>query len=558
MKTALVLLASTLTLAHVHVHAQTYTFTTFDPPGSTSTIVSGINNTGQIVGTYQDSSGTLHSFIRQMDGTYTVFDVSGAVPATTSAAAINNNGQVVGSYQSSTTNTLLHGFIRSADGQTYTTFDVPDAGQPDQFTQPTGINDNGAIVGQQFSGPGVTYGFLRSPDGSNYTTINVPGSGFSEVRAINNSGQIVGWYNLGGSGGLNHGFTLNAAGTYAEFEVPGFIEGSQPNSINNKGQILSNLFVVNSDLSSFAIQSTQQISPSSINDNGVIAGTLFSNQTNHGFVAVPSGTPATGPTIRSASGVITASAFGGFNAIAPGSWIEIYGSNLASTTRQWQTSDFNGDIAPTSLSGVSVSIDGQPAFVSYISPGQVNAQVPSTVTPGSATITVTNGTQTSNSYSTTLNAVEPGLLTIAADVYYAGAVFPDFTTYVLPLGVTTAVPSRQAQPGDTIVFFGIGFGPVNPDVPAGQIPSGQHPLQGNLQVFFASGPGQTGVPAQVTYAGQAPGTVGLYQFNVVVPNVQSTGFPAIITQFTLNGVPLTQTQFGNPAFPQLYVGFRVR
>jgi uncharacterized protein (TIGR03437 family) len=554
MKNALLILFSGLT---AHISAQNYTFTTFDPPGSTSTTASAINNGGQVVGTYKDSSGVTHSYIRNADGAFTVFDAPGAVPGTTLATGINNNGQVVGSYESSTTNSVTHGFLRSADGQTYTAFDVPGVGAPGQFTSPTSINDQGAIVGQQFNGAGVSYGFLRSADGFSFTKVNVPGSTFTATFSINNSGQIVGWYHAGGSGSLNHGFIRGADGTYTEFEVPGFIAGSNPTWINNKGQILSAPFVVSADRSSFVIQSAQQIAPASINDNGVIAGTIFSNQANHGFVAVPSGPPPTTPTIRSASGVITASAFGGFNAIAPGTWIEIYGSNLANTSRPWQTSDFTGSTAPTSLSGASVSINGQPAFVSYISPGQVNAQVPSTLTPGSATITVTNGQQTSNSYTTTLNAVEPGLLTIAADVYYAGALFPDFTTYVLPPGITSLVPSRPADPGDTIVFYGVGFGPVTPDVPAGQITSGQHPLQANLQVFFASLPGQTGVPAEVTYAGMAPGTVGLYQFNVVVPNVQPTGFPAVITQFTLNGVPLPQTP-ASPASPPLYVGFSVR
>ena len=50
---------------------------------------------------------------------------------------------------------------------------------------------------------------------------------------------------------------------------------------------------------------------------------------------------AQGPVIKS-GGVVSASAFGQFTSIAPGSWIEIYGSNLATNTRGWSGSDFNG------------------------------------------------------------------------------------------------------------------------------------------------------------------------------------------------------------------------
>src|SRR5579864_8855306 len=74
------------------------------------------------------------------------------------------------------------------------------------------------------------------------------------------------------------------------------------------------------------------------------------------------------PTITS---VESASGFGGFPSVASGSWVEIYGSNLAPFTREWAGSDFNGNNAPTSLGGVQVLIGGQNAFVEYVatSPG---------------------------------------------------------------------------------------------------------------------------------------------------------------------------------------------
>ena len=76
------------------------------------------------------------------------------------------------------------------------------------------------------------------------------------------------------------------------------------------------------------------------------------------------------------NGVITAGGFGGFPSAAPGSFIEIYGSNLVRRiSRGWETRDFVANNAPTSLEGVSVTVDGRATFVNYVSPTQVNVQL---------------------------------------------------------------------------------------------------------------------------------------------------------------------------------------
>src|ERR1017187_5117998 len=73
-------------------------------------------------------------------------------------------------------------------------------------------------------------------------------------------------------------------------------------------------------------------------------------------------------------GVIAASTFGGSLSAAPGSFIEIYGADLANTTRQWSTADFDGLRAPTSLDGVTVTVGGQSAFVCYVRPSRNSRQ----------------------------------------------------------------------------------------------------------------------------------------------------------------------------------------
>ena len=250
-------------------------------------------------------------------------------------------------------------------------------------------------------------------------------------------------------------------------------------------------------------------------------------------------TPVPGVPAISAGGVQTAGAFGAAKTVAPGSWIEIYGSNFSSTSRSWAGGDFAGVNAPTSLDATKVTIGNQAAFIDFISAGQVNAQVPSGVGTGQQTVTVSNGGAVSAPLTVTVNATQPGLyappnFNIGGKQYLA-ALFPDGVTYVAPPGTIPGFTSRQAKPGETIIVYGVGFGPVTPNIPAGQVAQQANAVTSPLQVFF----GQT--PATLSYSGLAPGAVGLYQFNVVVPNVVNDD--ALAIAFPLGGVNGTQTLY---------------
>ena len=254
--------------------------------------------------------------------------------------------------------------------------------------------------------------------------------------------------------------------------------------------------------------------------NATITGTVY-------------GTFDATPAIQS---VISAGAYGGFSALAPATWMEIYGTNLANVLSQnWATVNFNGNLAPTALGGTTVTIGGQSAFIDYISPGQVNAQVPSNVSPGLQPVVVSMAGGASAAFMIMVNATEPGVLAPAVfDVaagQYVVALFPDNVTYVLPPGLTSAVPTARAKPGNTIVFYGVGFGPVTPNTPAGQIVpyTPINNLSSNVQVNFA------GVPGTVTYSGLAGGYLGLYQFDVIVPNVAASD--SVPISFSLGGTP---------------------
>ena len=135
-----------------------------------------------------------------------------------------------------------------------------------------------------------------------------------------------------------------------------------------------------------------------------------------------------------------------------------------------------------------------------------------------------------------MNAVQPGLL--APPVFqvngtqYVVALFPDGLTYVLPPGITNAVSTRRARPGDTIILYGIGFGPVTPNIPAGQVVVQLSALP-PVQISFG------GVPATVTYSGLTPNYLGLYQFNVVVPSIPASD--SVPVTFSLGATNSTQT-----------------
>ncbi len=245
----------------------------------------------------------------------------------------------------------------------------------------------------------------------------------------------------------------------------------------------------------------------------------------------------TAPTIA-ASGVVNATNFGGVPSIASGTWIEIYGANLATNTRSrtWTGADFNGTQAPTSLGGTTVTVAGKPAFVYFVSPGQVNVQAPAGIPPGQQPVVVTTAGGINANYTVPVSATQPGLLAppsfIVRGNQHVVALFSNTLTYVLPVAIPGAATAR-AKPGDNLTLYGIGFGPVVPDTPAGQITQLLNSLQADFR--FTIG----GVPAVVTYAGLAPGYVGLYQFNVVVPKVGASD--AVPVAFTLGGAGGSQT-----------------
>jgi len=266
------------------------------------------------------------------------------------------------------------------------------------------------------------------------------------------------------------------------------------------------------------------------------------NNNDHIYTADYELTPAVPACTDATPAISVVQSAGGFNAnagLASGTWLEIYGSNLTCTqARGWAGSDFSGNNAPTSLNNVSVTVDGIPAYVDYVSSSQVNVQAPDDPNTGAGIpIVLTNSAGSSNSISMQKNAIAPALL--APSVFNTQGhqwVVAQHSnqTYVGKTGLINGLTFSPAKPGETIVIYGIGFGPVSPAEASGTIVTASNSLTSTPVFRF----GQTA--ATLSYSGLAPSFVGLYQFNVVVPKV-SAGDMAL--NVTAGGVSLNQNLY---------------
>jgi uncharacterized protein (TIGR03118 family) len=235
-----------------------------------------------------------------------------------------------------------------------------------------------------------------------------------------------------------------------------------------------------------------------------------------------------------ASGITNAAQAAG--GIAPNTFITIGGTNLAATKRSLVAADIVNGILPTTVDGVTVTINGQPAFVTYISPVQINAVTPVEFpTSGSVTVVVSNNTLTSATVNVEVQPLAPALFLIGG---YAAALHLDNTV----VGPTTLVPknSTPAAPGETIVMFGTGFGITNPPAVNGGVISTAAPLVLTPAILFDN------VAAKVSFAGLI--ATGVYQFNVEVPGGLPAGdVPVVASTGGYSSPPLVLTSVSSDA-----------
>jgi len=199
-------------------------------------------------------------------------------------------------------------------------------------------------------------------------------------------------------------------------------------------------------------------------------------------------------------------------AIASGAWVTILGNGFASAPQTWTPGPTDQQF-PTSLGGVSVTINGKPAYIDYISPGQINAIAPDDPALGAVAVQVNTGQ--ANSYPGTVvkQRMTPEFFVWAMNgTNYVAARHAD-GSLVGPAGPG----SGPAQVGEEIELYGTGFGPANPPVSPSQLISQAVPLAGTPTVSIG------GVSAVVNAANLVE--AGLYQLNVTIPPVPAGDQP---------------------------------
>ena len=174
---------------------------------------------------------------------------------------------------------------------------------------------------------------------------------------------------------------------------------------------------------------------------------------------------------------------------------------------------------PTQLAGVSVTIDGQPAYVYYVSPTQINVLTPDYLAE-TVPVEVDTPNGRSNAVTVPRNSFSPALfLSSQGGGKYAAAVHTDGAC-VAPAGLIPGATCRPASPGEIILLFGTGFGATEPASPSAELVSQPAELIAPSAIQIG------GTVATTLFAGLV--TPGLYQFNVTVPPVADGDQPVVI------------------------------
>jgi uncharacterized protein (TIGR03437 family) len=222
-------------------------------------------------------------------------------------------------------------------------------------------------------------------------------------------------------------------------------------------------------------------------------------------------TPPAAPAI-SANGVVNGASFQ--PGVAANSWVTIKGTNLAPQTDDWSRSIVNGAL-PTSLDGVFVTMGGKPAYVYFVSPGQLNVLAPD-VPAGPLTVTVTTAGGTSTAITTTASTYGPAFFVWPSSQVVATRT--DYS-YAVKAGTFPGATTVAAKPGEVLILWATGFGPTLPATPLGV----SVPASGGFSTVSAPTVTVNNIQATVYGAALAPGSAGLYQIAIQVPTTLADG-----------------------------------
>jgi uncharacterized protein (TIGR03437 family) len=243
-----------------------------------------------------------------------------------------------------------------------------------------------------------------------------------------------------------------------------------------------------------------------------------------GFVLLAACVYAQTPVV--ASGGVS-NAANGLATVTPGSLVSIYGTNLAAGLAQADTIPLS-----TTLNSVSVTFNGVPAPLLFVSSGQINAQLPwnvlSSGTAGSANVVVTRNGTPSAAQTLQVGPFSPGIFAINN---IAVAINPD-GSIAAPAGAIPGITTRPAKVNDPggLVILCTGLGAVNPADANGAASLDALRTATTTPTVLVGGQ-----PAQVVFAGLSPQFVGVNQINVALPAGTPTG-NSVSLQIQVGGV----------------------
>ena len=257
---------------------------------------------------------------------------------------------------------------------------------------------------------------------------------------------------------------------------------------------------------------------------GTYKGTITITPTTPGYtpvtVAVTLVLSATVPASPVIDGVVNGASFQAGAGMASNPYLTIQGTNLASTTDTWNNSIVGGQL-PTVLDGVTVNIEGYPAYISYISPTQINVLVPE-LPVGAFPVTVSNNGAVGTSSAIQGNPYAPAFFTVGTQ---AIATRLDYS-YALKNGTIAGLTTVPAKPGDVLILWGTGFGATTPPTLPGVVTPSDKTYSTSTPVTVTI----NNVPATVYGAALAPGYAGLYQVAIQVPASLANGdWPIVAT-----------------------------
>ncbi len=259
------------------------------------------------------------------------------------------------------------------------------------------------------------------------------------------------------------------------------------------------------------------------NGNGEKTGDHIYSAT---YTLTPASAGGSKPSI-SQNGVVNA--WNAQSTISDASWVTIFGSGFGGSGRTWRNDELVNGKLPTQLDGIGVKVNNQDAFVYFIGDNQINIQAPSDGSTGNVSVQVTTRQGTSDPIMVTKQAFAPALFTWAGVVpdggKYAGAVTTDAQGRTVYIGKTDLlkpvnIATRPARPGETVLFFGTGFGPTSPAVPAGQVVTQPARMANPVTVTIGNQPAQVSDTGFLIFSGE-------YQFNVKIPDSLPDGDAAV-------------------------------